>query len=228
MASISPQARASLAARFGLTPLETQERLLTFLRGIGVGYLIDSSLAVDFSLLEAGEEFVQRYRRVSEEGIGPLWAAPSPTVALSSTRRFNVEAGVEEGVSNGLAQAGNVDGGGGGGGRVAGAAVGSGLAVDGRSRGDGSRGPGELLVITSACPGWVCYAEKTAPEALPCMSTVKSPQQVSSFLRVCCLWFFTAEQRVAILFGRGRDVFVGVSVFARNSPLDPYLQNTDG
>ncbi|CAN0474012.1 unnamed protein product, partial [Hapterophycus canaliculatus] len=37
---------------------------------------------------------------------------------------------------------------------------------------------GELLVLTSACPGWVCYAEKTAPEALPFMSTVKSPQQV--------------------------------------------------
>ena len=42
----------------------------------------------------------------------------------------------------------------------------------------GQRGPGELLVLTSACPGWVCYAEKTAPEALPFMSTVKSPQQV--------------------------------------------------
>ncbi|CAN0558361.1 unnamed protein product, partial [Ectocarpus sp. 12 AP-2014] len=44
------------------------------------------------------------------------------------------------------------------------------------------RGPGELLVLTSACPGWVCYAEKTAPEALPFMSTVKSPQQMMGVL----------------------------------------------
>lgn len=190
VASISPQARASLAVRFGLTPLETHGRLLSFLRGIGVTYLIDSSLAADFSLLEAGEEFVQRYRRVHEEGVRPLWAAPSPTIALSSSRRFNVEAGVEEGVSNGLAEAVNADDGTGGGGvakrgKIEGVVGIGGLAtgaagLQGKREGvvSSARGPGELLVLTSACPGWVCYAEKTAPEALPCMSTVKSPQQV--------------------------------------------------
>lgn len=47
------------------------------------------------------------------------------------------------------------------------------------TRGSAGPSPGQLLVLTSACPGWVCYAEKTAPEALPCMSTVKSPQQVN-------------------------------------------------
>lgn len=63
--------------------------------------------------------------------------------------------------------------------RVASESVTNGFGATG---GDGgvvsTRGPGELLVLTSACPGWVCYAEKTAPESLPCMSTVKSPQQV--------------------------------------------------
>lgn len=29
-------------------------------------------------------------------------------------------------------------------------------------------------LIVSECPGWVCYAEKTHPEALPCMSHVRS------------------------------------------------------
>ncbi|CAM9781317.1 unnamed protein product [Chrysoparadoxa australica] len=50
---------------------------------------------------------------------------------------------------------------------------------------------GPLLI--SACPGWVCYAEKTTPEAIPYMSTVKSPQQARMnrlnkpiYKRSCC------------------------------------------
>ncbi|KAG6016842.1 Cytosolic Fe-S cluster assembly factor nar1 [Claviceps pusilla] len=31
-------------------------------------------------------------------------------------------------------------------------------------------------VLSSACPGWVCYAEKTHPHVLPHLSKVKSPQ----------------------------------------------------
>ncbi|RYP52178.1 hypothetical protein DL768_002620 [Monosporascus sp. mg162] len=31
-------------------------------------------------------------------------------------------------------------------------------------------------ILTSSCPGWVCYAEKTHPHVLPHMSRVKSPQ----------------------------------------------------
>lgn len=37
-------------------------------------------------------------------------------------------------------------------------------------------------VITSACPGWVCYAEKTHPHVLPHMSALKSPQALSGTL----------------------------------------------
>ncbi|XP_024524681.1 protein NAR1 [Selaginella moellendorffii] len=36
----------------------------------------------------------------------------------------------------------------------------------------------QLPVVTSACPGWICYAEKTLDaEILPYISRVKSPQQ---------------------------------------------------
>lgn len=35
-----------------------------------------------------------------------------------------------------------------------------------------------LPIFTSHCPGWVCYAEKTAPQVLPYLSTVKSAQQI--------------------------------------------------
>ena len=162
---------------------------MTFLRGEGIHHLVDSSLGADFSLLEAGEEFVQRYRKIPA-GLSPApWLAPAPTVALTSTRRFNVEAGREEPTPIGVTPSGN-----------SGVAQGQAstqnsidaAAVPEEARGKGAgtaerpRGPGELLVLTSACPGWVCYAEKTAPEALPCLSTVKSQQQVS------CLCFLSS------------------------------------
>eukprot|EP01147_Barroeca_monosierra_P000036 gene36-3432_t len=41
---------------------------------------------------------------------------------------------------------------------------------------------GALPIITSACPGWICYAEKTRPETLPYISNVKSPQQIMGSL----------------------------------------------
>ena len=41
---------------------------------------------------------------------------------------------------------------------------------------------GKSPLFTSACPGWICYAEKTHPEILPFISTVKSPQQIMGTL----------------------------------------------
>lgn len=37
-------------------------------------------------------------------------------------------------------------------------------------------------LLASACPGWICYAEKTHGELLPYISNVKSPQQVMGTL----------------------------------------------
>lgn len=37
-------------------------------------------------------------------------------------------------------------------------------------------------VLSSVCPGWVLYAEKTHPYVLPYMSSVKSPQQITGCL----------------------------------------------
>ena len=37
-------------------------------------------------------------------------------------------------------------------------------------------------VISSACPGWICYAEKTHPHVLPHLSALKSPQAMSGTL----------------------------------------------
>ena len=46
---------------------------------------------------------------------------------------------------------------------------------NGKGKGEGEL---QLPMLASACPGWVCYAEKTHGQLLPFMSTTKSPQQV--------------------------------------------------
>ncbi|KAJ1924220.1 Cytosolic Fe-S cluster assembly factor nar1 [Tieghemiomyces parasiticus] len=45
-----------------------------------------------------------------------------------------------------------------------------------------TRNAGPLPLLASACPGWVCYAEKTHDYALPYVSTTRSPQQVTGAL----------------------------------------------
>ena len=37
-------------------------------------------------------------------------------------------------------------------------------------------------ILTSACPGWICYAEKTHPYVLPHLSRLKSPQALTGTL----------------------------------------------
>jgi len=40
----------------------------------------------------------------------------------------------------------------------------------------------KMPMLSSACPGWICFAEKSNPEVLPYISTVKSPQQIAGSL----------------------------------------------
>ncbi|KIK99341.1 hypothetical protein PAXRUDRAFT_30594 [Paxillus rubicundulus Ve08.2h10] len=44
------------------------------------------------------------------------------------------------------------------------------------------RDKGKLPMLASACPGWICYAEKAHSEMLPFISRTKSPQQVMGTL----------------------------------------------
>jgi len=39
-----------------------------------------------------------------------------------------------------------------------------------------------LPMLASACPGWICYAEKTHGFVLPYISEIKSPQQIMGLL----------------------------------------------
>lgn len=49
-------------------------------------------------------------------------------------------------------------------------------------------------VLSSVCPGWVLYAEKTHPYVLPYMSSVKSPQQITG-----CILKTLAAQELQVL-----------------------------
>ncbi|KAG6811903.1 hypothetical protein H0H92_005361 [Tricholoma furcatifolium] len=48
--------------------------------------------------------------------------------------------------------------------------------------GASSEGVNGLPMLASACPGWICYAEKTHSEMLPFIACTKSPQQVMGTL----------------------------------------------
>lgn len=49
---------------------------------------------------------------------------------------------------------------------------------NGQLNGDDAAGP-QRPVLASACPGWICYVEKTHPHILPYLSRLKSPQAIA-------------------------------------------------
>ncbi|KAL9984997.1 hypothetical protein ACROYT_G007348 [Oculina patagonica] len=54
--SVSPQSRASVAAKFRLTVTETAKKLTTFFKDLGVHHVFDTTFSRDFSLAESGSE----------------------------------------------------------------------------------------------------------------------------------------------------------------------------
>ncbi|GCB65986.1 hypothetical protein scyTo_0010034 [Scyliorhinus torazame] len=108
--SVSPQSRASLAARYQLQVADTAQRLTAFFKNLGVHYVFDTTFSRNFSLLESQHEFVQRFQKHKKDNKA-------------------------------------------------------------------------LPMLASACPGWICYAEKThGSYIIPYISTTKSPQQVMGSL----------------------------------------------
>ncbi len=101
--TISTQSLASLSAYLGTDMAQTLVDVRSRLQNIGVHYVIEASYASDIALIEAREEFLQKYK------------------------------------SN----------------------------------------QAKMTLFSSECPGWVCFAEKTFPEAIPYISSVRSPQQIA-------------------------------------------------
>lgn len=78
--SVSPQTRASMAAKYGLSPLQVARRVTAFLKSLGVHHVFDTAFSRDISLLESQREFVERFRASSAPGAGqlPMLASACP------------------------------------------------------------------------------------------------------------------------------------------------------
>ena len=176
--SIAPQALASIAVAFGLDSVSCYRRLTTYFASLGVHHVLDTGACTALSLVESCREFVERLEATPVDGAKQPagaarlpWVAPPASRALSSTR-------------DELVRDYDADG-------PAGDAVAAAYAAL-------AGGPPPLPLLCAACPGWVCYAEKTVPEAIPYMSTIKSPQQLLGAL-------------VKALIGGGGGVVGGVA-----------------
>ncbi|XP_072167702.1 cytosolic Fe-S cluster assembly factor narfl-like [Diadema setosum] len=76
--SVSPQSRASLAAKYKLSLQDTAAKLTTFLRELGVHHVLDETFARDFSLLESQREFLHRFNNQATKGSLPMLASACP------------------------------------------------------------------------------------------------------------------------------------------------------
>lgn len=130
VASVSPQARASLAATFGVSEREAGhmiEQLLSGPQGVRTGgphgtgftWVLDTNVVREAALVLAADEVVSALSN-------PSTPAPGEEGAASAAPK--------------------------------------------------------KPILTSACPGWICYAEKTHPYVLPHLSRMKSPQALAGTL----------------------------------------------
>ena len=60
--SISPQARASLAVKHGLSATVTHRKLVAYFKSLGVHHVVDTSFSRELGLLAAQREFVASFR----------------------------------------------------------------------------------------------------------------------------------------------------------------------
>lgn len=179
-------ARAPSPRRETLSAGSVYARLATFLMSKGATDVADTGSSGDVALLQAAAEFVARVRAHRPSKRRPRWLAPGPSVALSDARVLVPPSGPEShaaaaGQSSAAAERSH-----------------SGLApLHAATAAAAAAGhvpsvetvveverPGldpscSLPVLAGECPGWVCYAEKTCPQALPYMSTAKSAQQIA-------------------------------------------------
>ncbi|KAF9175442.1 hypothetical protein BGX21_005920 [Mortierella sp. AD011] len=158
--SISPQTRASFAAKYNQTPLQVARKLTWFFKNLGVHSVFDTTFSRDLSLLETGREFVERYKKAVAKGIikTPNMNGPPSTTAeiggdmdVDTPQEPATKAPRKRIVRRGAASDEPA------------------VAVETESA---------MPMLASACPGWICYAEKTHGYMLPYISETKSPQQI--------------------------------------------------
>ncbi|XP_071968699.1 nuclear prelamin A recognition factor [Engystomops pustulosus] len=79
VASVSPQSVPYFAVKFQLSVCEAARKLCGFLKSLGVSHVFDTTIAADFSILETQKDFIQRFRRQSQdEHAFPMFASACP------------------------------------------------------------------------------------------------------------------------------------------------------
>ncbi|XP_072230014.1 nuclear prelamin A recognition factor [Leuresthes tenuis] len=79
VASVCPQSLPFFAVKFGLDITEATQKLCSFLKGLGVHYVFDTTVAAGFSILETQKEFIQRYRRKHHDSHAlPMFTSSCP------------------------------------------------------------------------------------------------------------------------------------------------------
>ncbi|CAI7836982.1 unnamed protein product [Closterium sp. NIES-53] len=202
--SLSPQSRAALAAHYKITPLQAFRKLTSFLHSLGVAAVFDTSASRDVTLIEACHEFVCAFRRhATAHATTALASAPAGTMNGSvsgqaamphASSDHRAAAGATPSTpSDMVPTAGSA--------AATEAAAAAAAAAARESSAEAAQESGQsappnatpppiptdslphLPVLASACPGWVCYAEKAHGEyILPHMSRVKSAQQTMGAL----------------------------------------------
>ncbi|CAI5509062.1 unnamed protein product [Closterium sp. Naga37s-1] len=199
--SLSPQSRAALAAHYKITPLQAFRKLTLFLHSLGVAAVFDTSASRDVALIEACHEFVCAFRRhATAHATTALASAPAGTMNGS----VSGQAAMPHASSDHRAAAGATPStpsdmvptaGSAAATEAAAAAAARESSAEAAQKSGQSAPPNatpppiptdslpHLPVLASACPGWVCYAEKAHGEyILPHMSRVKSAQQTMGAL----------------------------------------------
>ncbi|KAL9553105.1 hypothetical protein MBANPS3_003448 [Mucor bainieri] len=152
--SISPQSRASLAAKYQLTPLQVHRKLVYFFKHfLGAHHVFDTAFTQDLSLVESAREFVDRFKRYMQNGGEALEAAMQQADKEK-------QAQAEEGKPKVRAR----------------------RARASKATENAAPVNQDVPMLASSCPGWVCYAEKTHGEVLPYITAAKSPQQMMGSL----------------------------------------------
>jgi len=189
------------------SPDEVLGRIATFLHEeFHASMVIDGTLVQQLSLIESAEEFCTRYNgmaavvRKTKKDVGMAvdmddygvngrngsasntttdFPMSTPSIALSSTEtRFLVQKSDTDngGGGNGIGGIGNSKS------TTEGIVVQHEPGRDARLYQPDVMATSSSPVVTSSCPGFVCYVEKTAPAVIPHLSTAKSPMACSGTL----------------------------------------------
>ncbi|KAI8977365.1 iron hydrogenase [Mycotypha africana] len=150
--SISPQSRASFAAKYNLSPLQVHRKLVYFFKNhLGAHHVFDTAFTQDLSLAEASREFIDRFKHYMENGGDILEAAKQEVDKANDEDKPKVRTR-----------------------RRAGAGA--------RNDKNKELPNEYMPMLASSCSGWICYAEKTHGEVLPLITSAKSPQQMMGSL----------------------------------------------